>query len=92
MPVALEDRAAVHALLRGRRCAWCTWAASRPSSRSTPILQANIVGAYNLYEAARMHGVKRIVFASSNHVTGFYRQDEVIDAERCRRAPTAITA
>jgi uronate dehydrogenase len=27
---------------------------------------------------ARRHGVKRIVFASSNHVTGFYRQDEVI--------------
>jgi uronate dehydrogenase len=44
-----------------------------------PILQANIVGVYNLYEAARKHGVRRIVFASSNHVTGFYRQDEVID-------------
>ena len=45
-----------------------------------PILAANIVGVYNLYEAARKQGVKRIVFASSNHVTGFYRQDEVIDA------------
>ena len=45
-----------------------------------PIVQVNIVGTYNLYEAARKHGVKRIVFASSNHVTGFYRQDEVIDA------------
>ena len=43
-----------------------------------PILQANIVGAWNLYEAARRHGVARIVFASSNHVTGFYRQDEVV--------------
>ncbi|MEP6739855.1 MAG: NAD(P)-dependent oxidoreductase [Caldimonas sp.] len=43
-----------------------------------PILEANIVGAWNLYEAARKHGVKRVVFASSNHVTGFYRQDEVI--------------
>jgi uronate dehydrogenase len=42
------------------------------------ILDGNIVGAYHLYEAARRHGVKRIVFASSNHVTGFYRQDEVI--------------
>jgi len=42
------------------------------------ILQANIVGLYNLYEAARKQGVKRIVFASSNHVTGFYRQDEVV--------------
>lgn len=45
-----------------------------------PILQANIVGMHNLYEAARQHSVKRIVYASSNHVTGFYRQDEVIDA------------
>jgi uronate dehydrogenase len=44
-----------------------------------PILQANIVGTYNLYEAARKQGVKRVIFASSNHVTGFYRQDEVID-------------
>ena len=45
-----------------------------------PILQANILGMYNLYEAARLHGVKRVVFASSNHVTGFYRQSETIDA------------
>jgi uronate dehydrogenase len=43
-----------------------------------PILEANIVGVWNLYEAARRHRVRRIVFASSNHVTGFYRQDEVI--------------
>ena len=26
----------------------------------------------------RRHRTRRIVFASSNHVTGFYRQDEVI--------------
>ena len=45
-----------------------------------PILAGNIVGMVNLYEAARRQGVKRIVFASSNHVTGFYRQDEVIDS------------
>lgn len=43
-----------------------------------PILQANILGMYNLYEAARKHGVRRILFASSNHVTGFYRQSETI--------------
>ncbi|HKQ29693.1 MAG TPA: NAD(P)-dependent oxidoreductase [Burkholderiales bacterium] len=45
------------------------------------ILGPNIVGVYNLYEAARKKGVKRIVFASSNHVTGFYRTDEVISPE-----------
>lgn len=43
-----------------------------------PILQANILGVYNLYEAARKQGVKRVVFASSNHVTGFYRQSDTI--------------
>ena len=32
----------------------------------------NIGGTKNIYEAARLTGVKRIVFASSNHVTGAY--------------------
>jgi uronate dehydrogenase len=50
-----------------------------------PIFQANILGVYNLYEAARKHGVKRVVFASSNHVTGFYRQDQTITAEHPAR-------
>ncbi len=45
-----------------------------------PIMQANILGVFNLYEAARKHGVKRVVFASSNHVTGYYRQGETITA------------
>jgi uronate dehydrogenase len=42
------------------------------------ILQSNIVGTYNLFEAARRKGVKRIVFASSNHVVGFYPRDQRI--------------
>lgn len=50
-----------------------------------PILQANIVGVYNLYEAARQHGVKRVVFASSNHVTGFYRQSETVTTAHAPR-------
>ena len=47
----------------------------------TPILQANILGVFNLYEAARKQGVKRVIFASSNHVTGFYRQSETLTAD-----------
>ncbi|MGW5327822.1 NAD-dependent epimerase/dehydratase family protein [Streptomyces sp. NPDC004014] len=35
------------------------------------ILRSNIEGTYNLYEAARLEGVPRIVFASSNHAAGF---------------------
>jgi uronate dehydrogenase len=34
------------------------------------ILKANIEGTYHLYEAAREEGVRRIVFASSNHAVG----------------------
>jgi NAD+ dependent glucose-6-phosphate dehydrogenase len=36
------------------------------------VLINNIAGTRNLYEAARAHGVKRVIFASSNHVTGAY--------------------
>ncbi|UFM64181.1 NAD(P)-dependent oxidoreductase [Paracoccus sp. MA] len=41
-----------------------------------PILQANILGLYNLYEAARRHGQPRILFASSNHTVGFWKQTD----------------
>ncbi|MEV0225105.1 NAD(P)-dependent oxidoreductase [Streptomyces sp. NPDC050704] len=40
------------------------------------ILKANIEGTYNLYEAAREEGVRRIVFASSNHAVGFTPRPE----------------
>lgn len=45
------------------------------------ILGPNIVGLAHLYEAARIHGIRRIVFASSNHVIGFHPRDRVIDAD-----------
>jgi uronate dehydrogenase len=44
------------------------------------ILPNNIEGTYNLFEAARKAGVRRLLFASSNHVIGFYRADHAIDA------------
>ncbi|WP_405556615.1 NAD-dependent epimerase/dehydratase family protein [Streptomyces sp. NBC_01171] len=34
------------------------------------LLKANIEGTYHLYEAARLEGVPRVVFASSNHAVG----------------------
>src|SRR3954452_25173840 len=36
------------------------------------IHQANIIGGYNLFEAAYRKGVKRVIFASSTHAVGFY--------------------
>ena len=50
-----------------------------------PILNANIRGVYNLYEAARLKGTKRILFASSNHVVGFHKQSDRLDADALLR-------
>ena len=43
------------------------------------ILEANIVGCYNVFEAARRNGVKRILFPTSNHAVGFYPREQTID-------------
>jgi uronate dehydrogenase len=50
------------------------------------VLQANIRGVFHIYEAARLNGVKRVVFASSNHAIGFHSVDQVIDAD-CLQMP-----
>ena len=76
----LADGAAVNAMVQGADAIVHLGGVSVEGPFG-PILQANILGMYNLYEAARVHGVKRIVFASSNHVTGFYRQDETITSD-----------
>jgi len=43
------------------------------------ILSANIIGCYNVFEAARRNGVKRMLFATSNHAVGFYPRQQTID-------------
>lgn len=43
------------------------------------ILDSNISGGYHIYEAARRHGIKRIVYASSVHAIGYYERTETID-------------
>ena len=84
IPCDLSDKQAVDALVAGCDAVIHLGGVSveRPFEE---VLEANIKGVYNLYEGARRHGVKRIIFASSNHVTGFYRQDEKIDTHAQRR-------
>ncbi|HEY2757924.1 MAG TPA: NAD(P)-dependent oxidoreductase [Pseudolabrys sp.] len=45
------------------------------------ILQSNIIGCYNLFEAAYRAKVKRVVFASSNHAMGFYPRAKKIGVD-----------
>lgn len=80
----LADKAAVHALCDGVDAIAHFGGVSveRPFEE---ILEANIRGVFHIYEAARKHGIKRVVFASSNHVIGFHKQTETIDASAPRR-------
>jgi len=78
-PARLEDAAAMLELLEGVDAVVHLGGVSTEQAFEQ-VLPANIVGTYQLYEAARRHRVGRIVFASSNHVIGYYRQDQPIDA------------
>jgi len=43
------------------------------------IIGNNLTGLYELYEGARRHRVKRVVFASSNHAFGMYSVGDKLD-------------
>lgn len=77
LPCDLADAPAVMALLAGVQAVVHLGGLS-VEGPFEPILHVNIRGLHNLYEAARRQGVRRIVFASSNHVTGMVPQDEPI--------------
>ena len=49
------------------------------------VLDSSIKGGYNVYEAARRHGVKRIVYASSIHAVGYVRREEGADTDTDHR-------
>lgn len=74
----LADKAAVDALVEG--CDGIVHFGGKSVEGTWDVVRdSNIEGVVNLYEAARKHGQPRIVFASSNHAIGFYKQNERID-------------
>ena len=52
------------------------------------ILQANIVGAYNIWEAAYQNGVRRVVYASSIHAVGMHKKTDFIGTDAPHRPDT----
>src|SRR5439155_18665701 len=76
----LADRAAVEHLLAGVD-AVIHFGGISLDAPFDELVQANILGLYNLYRAVHRHGVRRVIYASSSHVVGYYRRSEVIDSE-----------
>jgi len=56
--------------------------AAEPDSRAgwESVLANNIIGAHNVFEAARLAGVQRVIFASTNQVMFGYRAEDAYQA------------
>ena len=80
----LGDEAAVHAACAGVD-AIVHFGGVPVEKGWSEILDSNIRGSYHIYEGARKHGVKRVVYASSVHAIGFHKLEDHIDANAPHR-------
>jgi uronate dehydrogenase len=83
----LADYAAVRAAVEGMDAIVHLGGQATEADWET-VLASNIVGTRNLLEAAREAGVERVVFASTNHVTGLYRVEDKVDHTTMGRPDT----
>ena len=49
------------------------------------VIDNNLIGLHAVYEGARRHGVRRVVFASSNHAFGMYSVDDKLSLDSAFR-------
>lgn len=75
----LGDRAAVMALLDGVDAVLHFGGVSVEDNFEN-IMNANILGLHHLYEGVHKLGIRRVIYASSSHVVGYYPTTEVVDA------------
>lgn len=73
------DAEAVRAAARGVDVIVDMAAAVGGQSFREKLLPTNILGTYNVFEAARVEGVPRVIFASTHHVAGYYPAGECLD-------------
>jgi nucleoside-diphosphate-sugar epimerase len=81
----VADLAAVERALTGANAV--LHLAGNPSTSATwdEVRSANIDGTFNVFEAARRQGIRKVVFASTNHVMGFYALEQTYPIDT--RAP-----
>jgi uronate dehydrogenase len=75
----LADREGVMALLDGVDAVLHFGGVSVEDEFET-IMKANILGLHHLYEAVHKRGIRRVIYASSSHVVGYYPTTQVVDA------------
>lgn len=73
----LADRTAIDRLMARDISAVIHFGGMSKEAGWQTVLEANIMGAYNVFESARKAGVKRVIFASSYHAQGMYPVAEV---------------
>ena len=71
----MTDAGAIGKAFAGQDAVIDLAAASAAATPWASVYANNVAATYNALEAARDAGVKRLVFASSNHVTGMYEED-----------------
>ena len=83
----LADLAAMEAVLEGADMV-VHFGAIGDEAPWDDILQSNIIGAYNVWEAAYRKGVKRVVYASSVHAVGMHLKTDTIGLDAPHKPDT----
>ena len=87
MQCDLADRAA--ALDLTRDCDAIVHFAGHPRELTFDEVMRDVLpGAYHMFEGARLHGARRVVYASSIHAVGFHPVEEVPDTRAPHRPDT----
>ena len=86
----ITDLAALERAFAGAEAVVHLAATAKLAASWEEVLPTNVIGAYHAFEAARRAGVRRVVFASSNHATGMYQwdHDRFADATHPAEVPT----
>ena len=83
----LEKYDDIHALLEGADMVVHFGAIGDEAPFET-LLGPNFIGAYNVWEAAYQHKLRRVVYASSIHAVGMYKRQEFIGTDVPHRPDT----
>lgn len=86
-PADLAKYDEIHALLEGADMVVHFGAIGDEAPFET-LLGPNFIGAYNIWEAAYQHKLRRVVYASSIHAVGMYKRQEFIGTDVPHRPDT----